>query len=291
MIPIREQNHIYIYVYAQVIPTPLKTPKASPPVMDVVSCSSGGPSPVNNGPSSNPLIPVTSSIASSISVSNGGGSNGSIATPSSGGSSGGSLTITPKIEHSPPEHYERQTVLMWGATTGNSNTPNNNRPTSTTPTSNGLYHSDSAAQHHLKLSNQMTIMSPPGMDEHQSHTQQQLKWNGNAKDMPAVSTVQVYQIHPHQDGSNSVDTSSMYSHMPQSPHHSIGHHGSSSSVDQTAQHHSPQSHHGSGGGLQASNHHAHQQQTIGSSCEVWSPAYSQYQYFTYHHAPQHASTQ
>lgn len=271
-------------VYTQVIPTSLKTPKASPPVMDVVSCSSGGPSPVNNGPTSNPPIPVTNSIASSISVSNGGGSNGSIATPNSGSSSG-SLTITPKIEHSPPEHYERQTVLMWGAATSNSNTPNNNRPTSTTPTSNGLYHSDSAAHHHLKLSNQMTIMSPPGMEDHQSHTQQQLKWNGNAKD----GTVQVYQIHPHQDGSNSVDTSSMYS-----SHHAIGHHGSSTSgtaADQTTMHHSPQSHHGGGGGLQASNHHAHQQQTIGSSCEVWSPAYSQYQYFTYHHAPQHASTQ
>lgn len=270
----------------------MKTPKSSPPVMDVVTCSSGGPSPVNNGPSSNPLIPVTSSNASTISVSNGGGTN----PTSNSVSNNSTLTITPKIEHSPPEHYERQTVLMWGATTNNNSNTSTNRPTSTTPTSNGLYNNDSNA-HHLKLSNQMTIMSPLGMDEHHhNHAQQShLKWNGNSKDIPAVSTVQVYQIHPHQDGnSNNVDTSAMYSHVPQSPHH-LSHHTSSSVGSEQSVHHSPHSHHGGGviggGGLQASNHHAHQQQSIGSSCEVWSPAYSQYQYFTYHHAPQHASTQ
>lgn len=166
---------------------------------------------------------------------------------------------------------------MWGSTS-NSNASSTNRSPNTTPTSNGMY----TDTHHGKLSNQM-VMSP-ALDEHSSA---HLKWNGHStKDVPGSGGgVQVYQIHHHHHDSN-VDAS-MYSHVGQSPHlaqHS-GHIIAASSEHQASLHHSPQNHHV----LQGGSHQ--QQQTIGSSCEVWSPSYSQYQYFTYHHAPQHASTQ
>lgn len=243
----------------QMTQPPLKTPKSSPPVMEVAPCSSGGQSPVTSGTPTNSLIPVTNSSTNNPTP------NPNSATNSQNGSS--ALTITPKVEHSPPEHYERQTVLMWGSA---SNSNSSHRSPSTTPTSNGMY----SENHHMKLSNQM-VMSPVMDDHHNAH----LKWNGGSgsKVIPS-GEVQVYQIHPHQD----VD-GSMYAHVSQSPHLSQ-HSGHIVASDQSALHHSPQNHHHSV--LQSQ-----QQQSIGSSCEVWSPAYSQYQYFTYHHAPQHASTQ
>ncbi|KAJ6635828.1 Aryl hydrocarbon receptor [Pseudolycoriella hygida] len=241
----------------QMAQPPLKTPKSSPPVMEAAPCSSGGQSPVTSGTPTNSLIPVTNSSTNNPTPN-------SAATNTQNG--GSVLTITPKVEHSPPEHYERQTVLMWGSA---SNSNSSHRSPSTTPTSNGMY----SENHHMKLTNQM-VMSPVMDDHHNAH----LKWNGGSSKVIPSSEVQVYQIHPHQD----VD-GSMYAHVSQSPHLSQ-HSGHIVASDQTALHHSPQNHHHSV--LQSQ-----QQQSIGSSCEVWSPAYSQYQYFTYHHAPQHASTQ
>ncbi|KAH8295224.1 hypothetical protein KR018_008867, partial [Drosophila ironensis] len=99
---------------------PLKTPKSSPQVMEVISCSSDGPSPVGG------------------------------ATPN------GASNATPKVELSASsapttagqDPYERQTVLMWG--THSSGIPLNNlqggrsaslnpgSPHRTTPLSNGM---------------------------------------------------------------------------------------------------------------------------------------------------------
>lgn len=267
--------------------------------MEVISCSPGGPSPVN----SNSALSQASNNNSTSNNNNkhSSNSNNNVVPPNnvanssnlivSNGSSSNSnaLAVTPKLEHSPPEHFERQTVLMWGAASNNNNSSTNRSPTAT-PTSNGLY----AESNHMKLANQI-VMSP---NEHQSHHHQQsqqsnvhLKWNeNNTKEIP-VSGVPIYQIHSHQQESTGVDTSSMYAQVSHSPH--LPHHSSSAntgghivSPDQSGLHHSPQNHHQSV--LQQS---TQQHQTVGSSCEVWSPAYSQYQYFTYHHAPQHANTQ
>lgn len=199
------------------------------------------------------------SNASNVNVTNGSNSN-----------SNSTLAVTPKIEPSPPEHYERQTVLMWGASNHNNST---NR--SPTPTSNGLYPTDA---NHMKLPNQIDHNSNPQSASH-------LKWSesqSTSKDLPVSAGVPIYQIHSHATDAASVavDTSSMYAQVAHSPH--LSHHSASSS---TSGSHIVSPDH-TNNSTTAQNHH--QQQTIGSSCEVWSPAYSQYQYFTYHH---HANTQ
>ncbi|KMZ03189.1 uncharacterized protein LOC6727832 isoform X1 [Drosophila simulans] len=100
---------------------PLKTPKSSPQVMEVISCSSDGPSPVGG------------------------------ATPNGVGS------VTPKVElagttaaaAAGQDPYERQTVLMWGTTHssgvplnslhgGRSGAGNPASPQRSTPLANGL---------------------------------------------------------------------------------------------------------------------------------------------------------
>lgn len=227
-----------------------KTPKTSPPLVDAVSCSSGGPSPVANHNSTLAQTP-NSNTSNNSNIPN------IPPTPPNSNSSNGILAITPKQEHSPPQnHYEpqRQTVLMWGASQTN---PSTTRSPNSTPTSNGIY--PDASGSHLKSSNQI---SPVSED---SSTGIHTKWNGIAKEH--VPGVHVYPLHQHHD--LNVDHSSMYSQALS--HHSGGHLVSSEGL-----HHQGQ----------AQNHN------IGSNCEVWTPpSYSQYQYFTYHHAPQHASTQ
>ncbi|XP_055849417.1 neuronal PAS domain-containing protein 2 isoform X1 [Episyrphus balteatus] len=87
----------------------LKTPKSSPQVMEVVSCSSDGPSPVN----------PASSIPANSSTTNG---------------------VTPKVEMASHDPYERQTVLMWGTSGSRDATPRS--PQDASPTSaaaNGIY--------------------------------------------------------------------------------------------------------------------------------------------------------
>jgi hypothetical protein len=255
------------------VQTSHKTTKPSPPIIDAASCSSGGPSPAAsvssvqlNQPPNASLNP-NNSISNNINSSN--TNNSSTSNTTTANTTNGILPITPKVEHSPPQQYEpqRQTVLMWG--TSNSNN-NSSRSPNTTPTPNGMYHQD---PHSLKLANHLDVSPVASVDEnnhhHNHHNQHSsnFKWNGNNKDLS--SGIHVYSIHQPHDGS--LD-SSMYSQIPQTipSHHSGGHI------------------------ISASEHAMHQSgmnnpQT--SNCEVWTPStYSQYQYFTYHHA-QHASTQ
>lgn len=175
------------------------------------------------------------------------------------------------------------------------------RSPATTPTSNGLYAADSA---HLKLSHQ--ILSPGEHSHHSAaaaaaaaQSNAHLKWSesqaASGKEIPVSAGI--YSLHSHQNDSVAVsDASAMYAQVAHSPH--LSHHSSPSSVAAAA---AAAAAVASGGHIVSPDHnsnttqshhsHATAQQTIGSSCEVWSPAYSQYQYFTYHHAPQHANTQ
>lgn len=195
------------------------------------------------------------------------------------------------MEPSTPEHYERQTVLMWGTTTSgsvNSSRSSANRSPATTPTSNGLFNM------------KQQIVSPNDHQQHSAQSNAHLKWttesNVTEKDIPVSGSVPIFQLHAHQTSDTSapasaVDVTSMYAQISHSPH--LSHHSTASpssvghiitspehNSNPASIHHSPSS----------QNQHQHvSQQTIGS-CEVWSPAYS-HQYFTYHHAPQHANTQ
>lgn len=193
---------------------------------------------------------------------------------------------------------------MWGAS---NHIGSSARSPATTPTSNGLY--PGADSGHMKLSNQ--ILSP---SEHAHHaaaaaaaaaaqSNAHLKWSESqaitSKDIPVSAGI--YSIHSHQSDTVTVsDASSMYAQVAHSPH--LTHHTTTAAIPTSA---------GSAGHIVSpdhnsnttTSHHSHPanalqpppsaaaQQSIGSSCEVWSPAYSQYQYFTYHHAPQHANTQ
>lgn len=174
---------------------------------------------------------------------------------------------------------------MWG-TSSHSNS--SNRSPATTPTSNGLYSTENT---HMKLANQM-VMSPSEQHSHHNSTQSSghMKWSdgtASTKEIPVSAGIPIYQIHSHQSetASAAVDASSMYAHVAHSPH--LTHHSSSSA---SSGGHIVSPEHSSATPSQQNHQHV-TQQTIGSSCEVWSPAYSQYQYFTYHPAPQHANTQ
>lgn len=244
------------FLFKIIQPTPHKTPKTSPPVIDAVSCSSGGPSPVTNHNNSSIPLAQTPNSNNSSNVPN------IPPTPPNSNSSNGILAVTPKIEHSPPisqSQYERQTVLMWGASNNSSRSPN------TTPTSNGVYQDVG----HLASSNKQTPLSnqisPASEDSHHAvGLSSHLKWNGITKDVPGVH---VYPLHQHHD-LNVDHSAAMYQQALQ--HHSGGHLDHSAALHQAT------------AGSNAQN-----------NCEVWTPpSYSQYQYFAYHHAPQHhASTQ
>lgn len=242
---------------------------------------------IQNNMLSTDLLSVSGVLTSNVTNS----SNANI-TNGLNSNNNSALAVTPKIEQSPPsEHYERQTVLMWGTSSHNNST---NRSPVATPTSNGLYSNENT---HMKLSNPI-VLSP---SDHQQQQQQQhshhnpsqssghLKWTEDAstKEIPVSSGVPLYQIHSHQTESASaaVDASSMYAHVAHSSH--LTHHPSSSASSGS---HIVSPEHSSATSSQ--NHQHVTQQSIGSTCEVWSPAYSQYQYFTYHPAPpQHANTQ
>ncbi|XP_031633616.1 aryl hydrocarbon receptor protein 1 isoform X3 [Contarinia nasturtii] len=251
--------------HSQIIQSTLKTPKTSPPIME--SPGNRSPSHNNTANDNNDAGVLTSNNvtnSSNANVTNGSNSNNST-----------TLLVTPKIEPSPPssEHYERQTVLMWG-------TSSTNRSPITTPTTNGLY---STEINHLKRTNQIVSPTQDGTGVH-------MKWSegtSNNKEIPV--SVPLYQIHSHQTqtASAAVDASTMYAHVAHSSH--LTPHHSSSSTSSGSHIVSPE--HGSATPTQNHQHVTHQ--SLGSSCEVgsWSPAYSQYQYFTYHPAPQHANTQ
>lgn len=231
-------------------------------MIDAVSCSSGGPSPVTNHNNASIPLAQTPNSNNSSNIPN------IPPTPPNSNSSNGILAVTPKIEHSPPisqSQYERQTVLMWGASNNSSRSPN------TTPTSNGAY-PDGSVGHLSSTTNKQTSSSnqiSPASEDSSHHgvgtagLSSHLKWNGIAKDVPGVH---VYPLHQHHE-LNVDHSAAMYQQALS--HHSGGH------LDHTTALH------------QAANQNAQ------NNCEVWTPpSYSQYQYFAYHHAPQHhTSTQ
>lgn len=253
------------------------------------SCSPGGSSPVNSQTSNTNSTSNNTANNNANHSNNNNVANSSNSNVTNGTSTNSNSSVTPKLEHSPPEHYERQTVLMWGTASNNTNSSANRSP-STESTPNGLYATNDG--NHMKHNNQI-VMSPVGGAEHytkRSTANSHLKWS-ESKEIPVT-----YQLHSHQDATGAAsDTASMYAQVSHSPH--LSHHSSSTgsaasaahivSPDQSGLHHSPQEQQHSSVLQQATSQH----QTVGSSCEVWSPAYSQYQYFTYHHAPQHANTQ
>lgn len=204
-------------------------------------------------------------------------------------SSNGVLSIQPKIETSPPppppsashrsfsdQSSQRQTVLMWG--TGNAHQTNENTSTATspsstrspnntprsanaTPSSNNLYshnqhYNNSNQQHHIQQQQSMIDSLNLHPSSHQHHN----KWNENT----VSNSKDVISVFPLQSNTELYSTTNS-----QSP--------SSNSIHSNDHHH----------------HHHQHLGGIGSNCEVF-PAYSQYQYFSYHHIQpshhQHASS-
>lgn len=206
-------------------------------------------------------------------------------------SNNGVLSIQPKIETSPPpppqppsashrsfsDQSQRQTVLMWG--TGNAHQTNENTSTATspsstrspnntprsanaTPSSNNLYshnqhYNNSNQQHHIQQ--QQTMID--SLNLHPSSHQHHNKWNENTVNSNSKDVISVFPLQ-----SNTELYSTTNSQSP-----------SSNSIHSNDHHH----------------HHHQHLGGIGSNCEVF-PAYSQYQYFSYHHIQpshhQHASS-
>ncbi|XP_030572179.1 circadian locomoter output cycles protein kaput [Drosophila novamexicana] len=171
---------------------PLKTPKSSPQVMEVISCSSDGPSPV--------------AVA------------GVGATPNGS-------NVTPKVELAAAtaaaagqDPYERQTVLMWG-TTQSSGVPLNSRitaraggsPQRTTPLTNGLSYA------HNNNNN-----------EHEPAAA--AKWNGNKEltgKSTSAGTPESYQLQHDDSGlysasSHTTSPQQQQQQQQQQPHSSRG---------------------------------------------------------------------
>ncbi|XP_075146074.1 aryl hydrocarbon receptor spineless isoform X2 [Haematobia irritans] len=169
---------------------PLKTPKSSPHVMEVVSCSSNGPSPVGGGAIVNNL---NNSHSSSTALSN------------------GPAVITPKVEMASQDQYERQTVLMWGSQS--SGIPINTLNASTNATASNRQHSTN------ERSPQTTPLSNGLAYDNESTA----KWNGSAKEAKTSSTPDSsYQMHHDDSGLYSAS-----SHTT-SPQHRLSSSGSSS---------------------------------------------------------------
>ncbi|KNC32560.1 hypothetical protein FF38_13083, partial [Lucilia cuprina] len=170
---------------------PLKTPKSSPHVMEVVSCSSDGPSPV-------------------------GGSVNSLNNPANNSSNG--VVVTPKVELTPQDPYERQTVLMWGSQS--SGVPINSLHSSVASTNRQL-------SAHAERSPQSTpLTNGGGLSYANSETETTNKWNGSTnanttKDAKSASTPDSYQMHHDDSGLYSAS-----SHTT-SPQHRLSSSGSS----------------------------------------------------------------
>jgi hypothetical protein len=234
--------------------------------MDAGSCSSSG---------------VSSPIPSAPSRTNGS------TTPSTCAANNSNVLplVQPKTENSPPptiqqmsysdQAAQRQTVLMWGSGSSSQQASEDNEvtsspshtksPTLTNPISSkpqisaikavSIYH-ENYNPSHIQAHSQDKINQ--NLIDNQLHQQQQhsnLKWNGTAQ-AGNKELVSIYPIHDNMEIYASANS------------HSSGDHQNLVMG-------------GSGG--------------AGSNCEVWpTTTYSQYQYFTYHHAPnhqQHASTQ
>lgn len=177
------------------------------------------------------------------------------------------LAIQPKMENSPPNNrpydqvLHRQTVLMWGS--GNNQTsndltsssPSNTRSPCQTPKPNT--HSLGMFSQSNSHSQQHPDKCSKAMDTQSNahHT----KWNGNASSNKEV--ISIFPIHHNNEAySQTASTNAL---------------------------HATDSHH--------SSHHLHRHTGDIANCEVWPSAYSQYQYFSYHHVNAHhqhqASTQ
>ncbi|XP_034660014.1 uncharacterized protein LOC117896084 isoform X3 [Drosophila subobscura] len=142
---------------------PLKTPKSSPQVMEVISCSSDGPSPVS-GATPNGAIPVTPKVELAATAAT--------AAAAAAAAAGG-------------DPYERQTVLMWG-TTHSSGVP-----------LNSLQGGRSGSPQRLAtpLTNGLGYATNNNNNEHEPATA--AKWNG-VKELPgksaSASTPESYQM-------------------------------------------------------------------------------------------------
>ncbi|XP_029408131.2 neuronal PAS domain-containing protein 2 [Bactrocera dorsalis] len=173
---------------------PLKTPKSSPHIMEVVSCSSDGPSPIDGSG-------AVAAAAHAARV----GTNTNI-TVNGGSGSGGSAT--PKLELSATQQdpYERQTVLMWGSQSsgipinsigsGSSRRHHSNaeRSPQATPLTNGLSYANN------NNNNENEVVSA--------------KWNGSAtvKDVKNAATPDSYQL---QHDDSGLYSSSSHTTSPQ----------------------------------------------------------------------------
>lgn len=182
------------------------------------------------------------------------------------------LTIQPKLENSPPsnrpyDQVHRQTVLMWGS--GGNQQSNEMSPVNASPSNTRSPCQTPKPNHSISLFNNQTSVHPQQNQHHEKcnkaletqHNSHHTKWNGNS----ATNSKEVISIFPI-------------------------HHNNEAAYSQSASTnalHSVESHH--------SNHLLHRHSTDITSCEVYPSAYSQYQYFSYHHVPnahQHqASTQ
>ncbi|KAM8703482.1 hypothetical protein ACLKA7_008154 [Drosophila subpalustris] len=227
---------------------PLKTPKSSPQVMEVISCSSDGPSPV-------------AGVAT-----NGTGSSG----------------VQPKVElgaaaaTAATDPYERQTVLMWG-TAQSSGVPLNSRiaataggsPQRTTPLSNGLSYANAS-------------------NNNEQEAATAAKWNGNKEltgKSTSAGTPESYQLQHDDSGlysASSHTTSPQQQHQQQQQqqqaHAARGNIGSnvSNSGNSVAPHTAP-----------GSEHHGHAQ-PLPPSCAAGASNHQQQQQQQPHHPHPHA---
>lgn len=168
--------------------------------MEVVSCSSDGPSPIDGSTA------VATVPAHAVSVVN---SNANITV---NGSSSGGGSATPKLELAATQHdpYERQTVLMWGSQSsgipinsiggvagGSSRRHHSNaeRSPQTTPLTNGLSYTNNNNNN-----NENDVVTA--------------KWNGNArtKDIKNAATPDSYQL---QHDDSGLYSSSSHTTSPQ----------------------------------------------------------------------------
>lgn len=168
------------------------------------------------------------------------------------------MAIQPKLENSSPTSrsydqvlHSRQTVLMYGS--GGNQQSNEMSPT---PSSNTRSPCQTPKPNHsLSLfNNQSTVHAQHHEKCNKALEAQQnshhIKWNGNS----AVNNKEVISIFP--------------------IHHNNEAYSQSASTNAL---HAVDSHH--------SNHHLHRHSSDIANCEVWPSAYSQYQYFSYHHVP------
>jgi hypothetical protein len=161
--------------------------------------------------------------------------------------------IQPKIEDSPPPNrtydqiLQRQTVLMWGSNHSRSSddVPMSTRSPCDTPKSVN----NSFANFHANSNNTLPVAA--AYDKHGKEqiesiqsTPHHIKWNGNACGNNNKEVISIFPIHHNSETSSSPSASSNALHD-----------------------------------TRYSNHTRHNEI---SNCEVW-PAYSQYQYFPYHH--------